>query len=194
MLLRGPIAGFVKAKLASSLGRLKRDDRGATAVEFAIVIAPFFMFIFCLVGCAFYFFMTNSIEKGLDQAARLVRTGQAVTAKMTVEQFRNTICSGAGSWVDCNKLKVYAAASTGWNDKPTLINCLNDNSNQDKLMVPTDLIAKHTGTASQVVFVTTCYKWNFTKILPFFKIGNAPDGSTMLQAATAFRSEPYTNN
>ena len=195
MLLRGPISGLRKAQLplwrARNFRRLKRDDSGATAVEFAIVVAPFFMFIFCLIGCAFYFFMTNSIEKGLDQAARLVRTGQAVASKMTVDQFRKTICTGAGKWVDCNKLKIFAQAADTWSDTLQPMQCLNNTANQDQIMKSSDLIAIYTGKASQVVIVTTCYKWDFTAKLPFFKFGNSPDGSTMLQAATAFRSEPY---
>lgn len=194
MLLRGSISRFSRAHLlwqVRSLRRLKRDDSGATAVEFAIVVTPFFMFIFCLIGCAFYFFMTNSIEKGLDQASRLVRTGQAVAAKMTVEQFRQTICTGAGKWIDCNKLKIYAQAADTWSDTVKPTQCLNNAGNQGLVMKPTDLIAIYTGKASQVVIVTTCYKWDFTAKLPFLKLGNSPDGSTMLQAANAFRSEPY---
>ncbi|WP_245280146.1 pilus assembly protein [Hyphomicrobium sp. 99] len=152
------------------------------------------MFIFALIGCAFYFFIANSIEKGMDQATRLVRTGQAVTQKMTVEQFRKTICTGAGSWIDCNKLKVVASPTDDWSKVKDPIQCLGNTQNQDQIMKATDLIAIYTGTASQVVMVTTCYQWDFTAKLPFIKLGNAPDGSTVIQTATAFRSEPYPSN
>ncbi len=81
----------------SSLRRLQREEDGATAIEFAIVATPFLMFIFALIGCAFYFFMMNSVEKGMDQSGRLIRTGQAVSSKMTVNQFKQKICDGAGA-------------------------------------------------------------------------------------------------
>lgn len=196
MLPRMPIFNLRKAcrrplLQVSSLRRLQRDDNGATAVEFAIVVTPFLLFILGLIGCSFYFFMMNSIEKGMDQATRLVRTGQAVTQKMTVDQFRKAICSAAGTWIDCNNLTVFAQAADTWSDTLQPTQCLDNTKNQNQIMKPTDLIAIYTGTASQVVIVTTCYQWNFTAKLPLIKFGNAPDGSTVLQTATAFRSEPY---
>lgn len=199
MFLRMPIfylkEAFRRSLLqVSSLRRLQGDDNGATAVEFAIVVTPFFLFILGLIGCSFYFFIMNSIEKGMDQATRLVRTGQAVTQKMTVDQFRKAICSGAGAWIDCNNLKVFAQAADTWSDTLQPTQCLDNTSNQSQIMKPTDLIAIYTGTASQIVIVTTCYQWNFTAKLPLIKLGNSPDGSTMLQTATAFRSEPYPSN
>ena len=65
------------------------------------------MFIFALVGCAFYFFMMNSVEKGMDQSSRLIRTGQAVSSKLTVNQFKQKICDGAGNWINCSKLQIF---------------------------------------------------------------------------------------
>ncbi len=53
---------------------------------------------------------------------------------------------------------------------------------------------KYTGAASDIVVVTACYKWDFTKKLPFLKLGNMNDGAMMMQTATAFRSEPYPGN
>ncbi|SFV26371.1 TadE/TadG family type IV pilus assembly protein [Hyphomicrobium facile] len=176
------------------LRRLQRDDNGTTAIEFAIVATPFMMFILGLVGCAFYFFIISSIEKGMDQASRLIRTGQAVTQKMTVDQFRKKICTGAGAWIDCNKLQIFAQAADNWNTGIQPYKCLDNTKNLSLLMKPTDLIAIYTGTASQIVIVTTCYKWDFTAKLPLVKFGNAPDGTTMMQTATAFRSEPYPSN
>ncbi|WP_290991409.1 TadE/TadG family type IV pilus assembly protein [Hyphomicrobium sp.] len=199
MRLRMPISGLKKAcrrlpLQVSSVRRLQRDENGATAVEFAIVVTPFLMFIFALIGCSFYFFTMNSIEMGMDQATRLVRTGQAVTQKMTVDQFRKAICSSAGGWIDCNKMKVFAQAADTWSDTLQPTQCLDNTKNQNQIMKPTDLIAIYTGTASQVVIVTTCYQWDFTAKLPFIRLGNSPDGSTVLQTATAFRSEPYPGN
>ncbi len=199
MLPRMPISNLRKAcrwplSQVSSLRRLQRDDNGATAVEFAIVVTPFLLFILGLIGCAFYFFVMNSVEKGMDQATRLVRTGQAVAQKMTVDQFRKAICSGAGAWIDCNKLTVFAQAADAWSDSLQPTQCLDNTKNQNQIMKPTDLIAIYTGTASQIVIVTTCYQWDFTAKLPLIKLGNAPDGSTVLQTATAFRSEPYPSN
>jgi Flp pilus assembly protein TadG len=172
----------------------KTDEAGSTAIEFAIVATPFLMFIFGLIGCALYFFTTSSIEKGMDQTSRLVRTGEAVTDKMTVDQFKQDVCSGAGNWIDCKKLQIFVKSySDGWaglngaNPQP----CVEDGAVVTNEAPGTDLIAIYSGTASDVVVVTACYKWDFTAKLPFLKLGNMADGSMMLQTATSFRSEPY---
>ena len=161
----------------SSVRRLHQDDDGATAVEFAIVSTPFLMFIFALVGCAIYFFMMNSVEKGMDQSSRLIRTGQK-------------ICDGAGNWINCNKLQIFVSHYPDWGSvapEP----CIKDNVVIQNPAPGNDLIAIYSGGASDIVIVTACYEWEFTSKLPLFKLGNMTDGSMMMQTATAFRSEPY---
>ena len=51
--------------------------------------------------------------------------------------------------------------------------------------------AFNTGAASSVVLVTVCYPWEFGGKLPLFKMGNLNDGSLLMQASVAFRTEPY---
>jgi hypothetical protein len=157
------------------------------------VAIPFFMFILALIGCAFYFFISSSIEKGMDQTSRLIRTGEAVTNKMTVNEFKQGICDGAGSWIDCSHLQIFLKSyGQSWSNVTAAEPCVDQNGVIATNTAPgTDLIAIYSGAASDVVVVTACYKWNFTSKLPLFKLGNMSDGSLMLQTATAFRSEPY---
>lgn len=189
-----------KRSLRSFLGlrpvieRCKTDERGSTAIEFAIVATPFFMFICGLAGCAFYFFVSSSIEKGVDQTSRLVRTGEAVKDKMTVDQFKNDICSAAGGWVDCKNMQIFVTSyASGWSGlnsaKPQP--CVENGTVIENPAPGSDLIAIYSGAASDVVVVTVCYKWDFPARLPFLKLGNMADGSMMLQSSTSFRSEPY---
>jgi hypothetical protein len=121
---------------------------------------------------------------------------------MTVDQFKNSICEGAGSWIDCKNLQISVVHCDSWEaladngsgtcnpykPKP----CVDSNGVPMKNDAPgTDLIAIYSGSASDIVVVTACYEWNFTSKLPLIKLGNMTDGSTMLQTATAFKSEPY---
>ncbi|MBN9354703.1 MAG: pilus assembly protein [Hyphomicrobium denitrificans] len=196
--------GFLPRSLRFNrlLRRWTADDRGSTALEFSSVAIPFLMFILGFIGCAIYFFVSNSLEKGMDQTSRLIRTGEAVSKKMTVNQFKQSICDGAGSWIDCNKLQIdtvhcdsWSALSDGgsgtctpYKPKP----CIDSSGVPLTNSAPgTDLIAIYSGTASDVVIVTACYQWDFTSKLPIIKLGNMSNGSMMLQSATAFRSEPY---
>lgn len=168
-----------------------KDDAGGTAVEFAIVATPFLMFIFALIGSAFYFFVLSSVEKGMDQASRLVRTGQAAATNMTVDQFKQKICDGAGSWITCTKMQVFVSRYSDW-ASVTPQACVDKNQVVISNSAPGgSAIATYSGAASDIVIVTACYKWDLTSKIPFFKIGNMGDGSYMLQTATAFRSEPF---
>ncbi len=183
-----------KTAIASLPERFRRDRSGTTALEFAIVATPFLMFIFALVAVAFYFFIMNSVEKGMDQTSRLIRTGQAQTSMMTVNQFKQSICDKAGKWVTCNKLQMFVNRFPDWasvNPNP----CVDSSGAIIVNSAPgTDLIALYAGSASDVVLVTACYKWELPQKIPYFTLGNMSDGSLMMQTATAFRSEPYLTN
>ncbi|MEQ1670988.1 MAG: TadE/TadG family type IV pilus assembly protein [Hyphomicrobium sp.] len=172
----------------------KREDDGATAIEFAMVATPFFMLVFMLIGFAMYFFVMNSLEKGMDQTSRLVRTGQAQKNNMTVADFKNQVCNSSGDWIKCPKVQVFVQKYPNWATVAPQ-ECLNvDGSVVTNTAAGTDPIATYTGTASEIVVVTTCYKWEFAQQIPFVKIGNMGDNSMMMQSSTAFRTEPYAAN
>jgi Flp pilus assembly protein TadG len=169
----------------------KQNQDGATAVEFALVATPFFMLIFMLIGFALYFFVTNSLDKGMDQTSRLVRVGKAQKDNMTVNDFKQAVCSAAGDWIKCNKVEVFVQKFPDW-QSVTPQSCLNANGAQvTNTASGSDPIANYSGESSDIVMVTTCYKWEFANQIPYVKIGNMTDGSMMMQATTAFRTEPY---
>ena len=58
-------------------------------------------------------------------------------------------------------------------------------------MITQTAAAFNTGASSAVVLVTVCYPWSLGGKLPFFKMGNLNDGSLLMQASVAFRTEPY---
>jgi hypothetical protein len=194
------LAGLKPVLRLENFRRLRRDEKGATAIEFAIVATPFLMFVFALIGCAFYFFITSSLEMGLDQASRPIRTGQAFADPknpLTVAQFRKKICDAAGeNWINCNKLQVVAQDPDSWADDPSNppYSCTVNSKLPSEIMKDSDPIALYTGGASHIVLVTTCYKWDLPSKIPFIKLGNSSDGSMIMQTATAFRSEPYPSN
>jgi Flp pilus assembly protein TadG len=175
----------------SSFNRFKRQEDGSTAIEFAMVSIPFFILVFALFGFALYFFVMNSLDKGMDQTSRLIRTGQAQKANMTVSGFKQSICDLAGGWIQCPKAQVFVQKFANWNAvAPTA--CLNSSGAVvTNSASGSDLIATYSGTASEIVVVTTCYKWEFAQKIPFIALGNMSDGSLMMQTSTAFRTEPY---
>jgi Flp pilus assembly protein TadG len=181
--------------------RFGNDCRGTTAIELGILFTPFVMFIIMFMLFALYFFTISSIEKGMDQASRMIRTGQAVALKWTVDDFRKAICQGADATIDCTKVQVWTQPYSDWSaitsganvDSNGLHSCVDKNNAVLNNANYSALIATQAGTASNVVIVTVCYPWDFASKLPFFKIGNMQNGSLMIQSSTAFRTEPYPN-
>lgn len=173
-----------------SLLRMWRADRsGSTAVEFGIVAMPFLMLLFGTIGVALFFFTTFALENALERAARLIRTGEAQQAAMTDVQFKAKVCENVPAFADCQNKLLVNVKSYAEPDQTPAVNaseCLSNGS-------LTSVATYSPGTASQVVLVTLCFEWEFSKIIPFINFGNMNGGSRLIQAATVFRTEPYQN-
>jgi Flp pilus assembly protein TadG len=178
--------------LARLVRRLRRDERGVTAIEFAIVATPFFMFIFGTIGIGLHFFITNSIEHAVEAAARKIRTGQAQTAGTTVGDFKTEVCAEAASFVECNgKLQIHIQHATEWSGI-TPAACKDGTSLATAAGAAGDSVSDFSGEESEAVLITVCYQWDLPASIPFITLGD-PDlgGASIIQAATTFRTEPY---
>ena len=174
------------------LHRLRKDSRGSTAIEFAIVSAPFFLFVGSIIGYGLYFFTNTAIEFGVETAARKIRTGEAQTNNVTRTQFKQMICNATGSMIDCSdsKLKVHIQSAAAWSGiNPTP--CLSSGSLSSSAGSGGDVISGPAGGASQAVLVTVCYEWTLAKYMPYLMLSNMGNGSSMIQAAATFKTEPY---
>ena len=176
----------------SASGFVHNED-GVAAVEFALVAMPFLLFTLGLLGMGLYFLASTSLEYGVEAAARKLRTGEAEKGKMTVGGFRDLVCQSAGTYIDCGKVSTIVQHSENWAG----INPQACTDATGKRVGSTgssgELINKYSGTSSEVVLVTLCYEWALAQQFPFLKLGSSADGSgsAIIQAATAFKSEPY---
>jgi hypothetical protein len=81
---RFPAARALRRRLL----RFRRDERGATVIEFGLVALPFFGLLFAIIETALVFFAGQALETAVSNAARLIRTGQAQSAGYTVSDFK----------------------------------------------------------------------------------------------------------
>lgn len=174
------------------LKRLQRDQRGATAIEFALIGGAMILFVLSIIGLGLYFMTGSSLQHGVQAAARLIRTGQSNEAAMKVSSFRDAVCRSMNIAIDCKKMSILVNSATDWSGL-SLTPCLTNGNMSDSTGDEKELLSKYAGKEEQVVVVTVCYRWEMAKNFPFLKLGNPSDGSgaAILQAATAFRSEPY---
>lgn len=180
--------------------RLISNEDGAAAIEFAMVGLPFLLFILGVVGYGLYFFTNSSLEYGVEAASRKIRTGEINSSgtsrgdkQMTVGEFRNHVCAVAGPAINCAKLSIIVQHGADWSEispepctdkKGDLTGSTGQNG---------EILSSYAGSSNSVVLVTLCYKWDLAQSFGFLKLGGGPDGSgpAVLQAATAFKSEPY---
>ncbi|HVW72380.1 MAG TPA: TadE/TadG family type IV pilus assembly protein [Rhizomicrobium sp.] len=185
------------------LGRRLRADstKGSAAIEFAMVAPAFFLLLMGTIEAGIIFFAQSSLQNAVNDAARLVRTGQSncfttnsttgACQPMTQAQFRTQICSEAGALLsDCSgpslqfDVTPYSAGfSQASNSSP-----VDASGNLSALNTFT------TGNACEVVLVRAFYKWPvYTPMLNFF-LSNMAGGYHLLATAAAFRNEPFNNN
>jgi len=177
--------------------RFRRQNAGSTAIEFAMVIGPFVGLLFAIMEVALVYSAEFFINNGVQKAARLIRLGQAQTSNMTAAGFKQAVCADLPAFMDCFNTVVVDVRSFGSFDQAA--QNLPNPLNPDGTLSTT--FAKYTpGTAAQVVIVTLFYDWHLFAHLPGLgdftgKLGislaNMPDGSRLISASTAFRTETY---
>lgn len=168
---------------------LASDRSGTTAIEFAMVGMPFMMLLFGIIAVGLFFFTTFTLENAVEEASRLIRTGQAQQSGMTAAQFKTEVCSRAPRFVDCqSKLRVNVQKFTGYGSV-TVAKCTDSGGN----LVDPASTAFAPGTAGDIVLVTVCYDWELGGKIPFLDLSTNANGSTMIRAATTFKTEPYSN-
>lgn len=179
---------------------LLRDENGASAVEFAMLALPFFLFILAIIGYGLYFFTGTWLDYAVESASRKIRTGEVNTAgsqrsdkQMTVDEFRQLVCQDGQPAIDCGKLSVIVQHASDWSGISPQ-SCTDGNGKMTgSTGSGSDVLSQYSGEASDVVLVTACYQWDLGSQFSFLKLagdgGNG--GPVIMQSASAFKSEPY---
>ncbi len=176
-------------------GRFRKDEGGAAALEFAGVVIPFLIFILGIMGSGLQFFAMNALEHGVETAARQIRTGQAQTSSMTVAQFKTAVCNAAGSFIKCDDahMSILVQNQASWGAIAAQ-SCKNGGALAASTGTGTDLVKTYSGDDGRVVLITVCYKWDSTNGLYMYSPDKLSDGSVLMQASTAFRTECYATS
>lgn len=166
------------------LSRFRREESGATAIEFGIVAAPFFALMIAIMEVALVYFANFSLENGLDQAARLIRTGQAQEQGFSQQQFKEAVCDNVGVLSSCLEgLKVEVVRYDNFGGVSPSDPVDGDGQLRDDF-------GYDPGTGGDVVLVRAFYEWNLVAAIPG-GLGNMPSGGRLIAAVATFRNEPF---
>ncbi|MEM1366090.1 MAG: TadE/TadG family type IV pilus assembly protein [Pseudomonadota bacterium] len=83
------------------MSRFRRDNKGVTAIEFAIVGPIFMTMMFFSMETGVFFFKQNWLKHVMHESSRFVQTGQLERAGNTEEALRNFVCQVSEPYIDC---------------------------------------------------------------------------------------------
>lgn len=171
------------------LQRFLKANRGAVAVEFAIVLLPFLVLMFATVELGMVFMTSSTLQNATDEAARRIRTGEFQATNTTKAQFKSLVCQNM-SWLSGGcptnlAVDVQTFSNFGGIGGAAAIDPTNYNPNNT---------CWSAGQAGDIVLVRTYYKWKiFTPFLDqsLVNMGNG-SGMRLITAAASFRNEPWS--
>lgn len=181
------VIASVQMWLKSLLARYRAGERGATAVEFAFVALPFIFIIFSVFEIALILLLYSTLENGMADAARTIRTGSLQTSgTATATSFRNTICADLG-WLqsDCQAhLQVDVRTMSQFNNP----------SEPDPFSTGTfdpTKVQFSPGAQGSIVLVRAFYQWPLIMPVMNAALSRNNNGVAIVTAVTTFRNEPY---
>lgn len=171
--------------------RRVRSCSGSVAIEFALIAPVLALFLFGIIETGVIFFAQSTLQNAADDAARLVRTGQAQSNGMTRTQYVQQICSemsGLISTSTCDSnMQVDMQSFTDFSNA-NYNNVANQNGSLNN-----NQMQYLTGGSCDVVLVRAFYPWSIMTPLLAPLLANMPNGQYLLTASVAFRNEPYAS-
>jgi Flp pilus assembly protein TadG len=185
--MQGRLSRAIRRPLAwAAARRFVRQQDGATAVEFAMVAAPFLAMIFAIIETSVVFFAGQVLETAGVDSARLIMTGQAQTQGYDQAKFKQAVCSkvyglfdcAGGLSVDVKKYSSFAAVNTA--------NPLDSSGN-----LQTGTFGYAPGGPGDIVVVRLMYQWPVYVSLFGLNLADSAGSKRLLMSTVAFRNEPY---
>jgi Flp pilus assembly protein TadG len=183
--------------LRSLAGRFHSSENGSVAIEFGFVAPVFFLMVFLFIETACMMYVEFTLQAGAQEAARMIRTGQAQKGSWKVDKFKEETCNFVKVIVNCkNLIKVYVNSSETFGAMTSALPVASavGSKTDDKGVTTEQNTSFVCGKPSKVVAVIVTYDFEFVfPIMNFFK--NTPKRNMRrISAAVMFKNEPFTDS
>jgi Flp pilus assembly protein TadG len=182
--------------------RLRRNEDGVAAIEFALLAVPFFMLLFAIIESCIAFAAEQVLENAVDTMGRQVRTGEITfemdrETDMTEAEFKTAFCDHIRVMLSCDddtRLFLDVRAFNNFNAIPRGIPRMNNAPHGDLDTAGFDF---KPGGAKSINMVRAYYKWPILTDLvrPYITNIRPDDGSMpsdyLIVGTSAFRNEAY---
>jgi Flp pilus assembly protein TadG len=169
------------------LRRFRRNRRGSTAVEFALVAPVFFALLFAIIETAMVFFASQVLETVTQDSGRTIMTGQVQANALTQSQFKAAVCARISVLFDCANgiyIDVQSYPSSSFANV-----VITDPIDASQSFVPPT--SYNYGGPHDIVVVRLFYQWPLFVTGLGFNIANLNTGKRLLSGTAVFRNEPY---
>ncbi len=187
--------GDMQARLSRAVGRsfvcatarrFIRQQDGATAVEFAMVAAPFLAMVFAIVETALVFFAGQALETAGADSARLIMTGQAQTQGYDQAQFKQAVCARIYGLFRlherplCRREELHDIQFHQY-----------DEAGRQQRQLANQQLWLPAGGPGSIVVVRLMYQWPVYVSLLGLNLADSAGSTRLLMSTVAFRNEPY---
>jgi Flp pilus assembly protein TadG len=171
----------------SPFKRIAKDKRGATALEFGFVAAPFFWILMGMAELGAMSLVQSNLDNAIAEVGRRIRTGEVQTTGISAAELKNALCDevtavmslncGAYLRLDVDQFDSFADVGAG----PPVTGGAFDESQ----------IGFEPGVASEVILVRVYYQWDI--FTPMFEniFANMGGGTRLVASSMLFRNEPF---
>lgn len=160
---------------------------GMAAVEFGIVAMPFFAIIFAVLQVGVVVFAQQELESGVEQAARLVLTGQVQQQGLTQAQFQTQVCASLPVLFKCSNVMVDLQSVTAFSSANTSMPTLTYNAQGNV----TNVWKFAPGVPGTIEVLRVMYQWPTFLVPLYLKLATQSNGARLLMATAVFQNEPF---
>jgi Flp pilus assembly protein TadG len=182
-----PKGSAVRARLLRPFAHLARSENGATAVEFALVAAPFLALLIAIFQTAIVFLAGRVLDEVVSQSSRYIMTGQAQTANLTQAGFATYVCQNSYSLFTCGNFMINVQNYNSFSAASTAAPTVTFNA-QGQV---TNTWTYSPGNPGDIVVVQVMYQWPIVLGPLGFNLSNLSNGNRLLMSTAAFKNEPY---
>jgi Flp pilus assembly protein TadG len=161
-------------------------ERGATAVEFALVATPLVALLLAIVQTVIVFFAQRVLDQVVSEASRTIQTGQAQTSNLTQAQFKSWVCQKTVILFTCGNVMVNVESSSGFSSASTRTPTLTFDPSGNV----TNTWNYQVGNPGDIVVVQVMYQWPLVLGPLGFTLANLSNGNRLLVSSNVFKREP----
>jgi Flp pilus assembly protein TadG len=167
--------------------RIARETRGATAVEFAMLVVPLMAFILGSLQLMVIFFAGQALQSAATAAGRQLMVGSAQKAGLTQAQFHSAVCADAPSLFQCGAIMVDVQSAASYSSVSTTAPTVT----YDAKGAVTNTWSYSPGSPGDVVILRVMYDWPVVGGPLAPGLANQSNGTHLLVATTVIKDEPY---